>query len=569
MPQFTVIDILHTKRERKPKDRTSDEIIKIDAVNVSFDETTYEFGINEKFSTLVKPKYSDPQKLYDFFSYRLDGFSVDDLKNALGNAATLKRLCAFIGNSEVIMSDVDESAYLFACGNKYRIPFPSAMDNIVHIAQDVFGDCKGCFELMNLARYFDLNFKTSDFETRRVEIMAQVFVKLNEKLLGRDPKQQTSKDVYFTPLYKNILLRNESKYRADCFYAEQEIRILQQAKLGEAFMMLVDMLTELSRNNIRYKLNGAINMSKLAYCAEITDTNVGFPDYYSARFVNPYRSGSIKIPNLSVSIDLSPDDVSAAEKIMRDYANAYATDRTLCAISHADSMAIPNEYALAEKCGLSILDISINPSEELVRFATLKNSTTNRRDINDKKVFEYIQNNTINIFDNAETYLHTLREIKLRNNIEYVILALAVCDSGRMDALKEIAQYQKEDHPFCSYGIDGTLYYSCGVLMYQEQAIRILCELSGCSQFYADTIRKAMAKRDRKALENYKQAFLFGGEDVNGIHFCGCAGNDKIEIGKVWWTWLYETMPKLFLKAHARARAKFFLECAKLQMQSE
>ncbi len=49
-----------------------------------------------------------------------------------------------------------------------------------------------------------------------------------------------------------------------------------------------------------------------------------------------------------------------------------------------------------------------------------------------------------------------------------------------------------------------------GVILYQEQAMRIANEMAGFSLNEADTLRKAMGKKSRETMENYKERFVAG-----------------------------------------------------------
>lgn len=546
-------------------DLSLEEIIEIDAVKLPFDDKSCTFGeIKEKFATLVKPQYYDPQKTYDAVSFKLDGFSADDLKNAPSNTVALKRLREFIGDSKIITWDVDQSAFLFDCAQKHKVSFPNGIGDIEAMAQALFGDVKRRFSLFALARYFDL-----DFEIRRdAEILARVFMKLYDKQCGRDPKQQSAKDICFTPLYREILRDNESVDSTLFVFAESEIRVLQNANLGEAFMMLKDMIGELRKRSIAYRLNGAINMSYLAYCAGITDVKPNYTDDYISRLANPYRNSSLQAPSLCVGVDVESANEKIAVELMREYGRHYDTDRTLFAVQTAEETKTPETYEIAKQSNCSVLDVTVYPSEELTRFTSLQKSVVQPRKISDKDVFDYVQKAPIRTFDNAEKYLKVLQAIKPKNT-NHITLAMAICESGRDDVLEGIIRFREDDRSLRPDGIAAVLYQSCGVFVYQEQAMRILCELSGCSQYFADNIRRAMTKRKIDEIEKYKQAFLFGGEDVYGMHFNGCAVNDKMVVGRNFWSEICEVMPKLFLKAHAYARAEFFIECAKLQMQNE
>ena len=494
-------------------------------------------------------------------------FECEISENSPSLSETLKRLCDFVGDSKIVMFDSSRYGAIRAIGEKYGIEFPVAIDDVVGFAQEeVFGDSKRFFDIRMLSDFFGLDCKADV-----IALTAQLFVKLIEK--QHAPKKPSS-DVCFTPLYSRILRRNELRDSTHGIDAEKEIKILQRASLGEAFMLLVDMLDALRDKGIAYKLNGAVNMSKLAYLVGITEEKPGFYDYYFSRLVNPYKSTKTKAPSLCVSIDVEPKNVQTVVKLMRDFYADYNTNNTLFVVQVTDYVNVPEEYTFAERYNKAILDISVSPSEELARFTAMRKETSNLREISGNDIRKYILSTPIKVFDDAEEYLRILQAInggKIKFSIEEsVALALAVVQSGNKDAEEHIKDFvQSGGKMLRPADIVDALFCSCGFFMYQEQAMRILCELSGCSQYYADNIRRAMTKRDVKALMQYEQAFLFGGEDVDGMRFGGCLKQDRMISGRNYWAEICEVMPKMYLKAHMKARAKFFIDCAKLQMLSE
>lgn len=539
--RFVAVDFVVEQRHR------SAEIVKIDAVKFDVDKVDFNnidaTDINERYTALIKPRKSDRCA---------DGSSFYTLGDAV------ERLYSFVEDCEIVVFDAYAFNTVRKVLDKNGIDFELVTTNVVIFAQELAGDLRRDVSLNRLAEYYGVS-KDDD-----VEMIAKVFLNLIKQ--NNFSEQSQNEGIYYTPLYRQVLRDKEWCGSQQGIKAEMEIKVLQRARLSEAFSMLVDMLGELRDNGIMYRANGAINISKLAYCAGIVDIEMGFYDYYFSRFVNPYRNESIKAPHLSISIDVESLKVESAVELMRELSYHYATDRTLFVVQTADT-GFPDEYAFAERYNKSVLDITVNPSTELERFTALREIAAQTREVKDKEVFDYIQKTPISVFDNADKYFKILSAINARN-INDVTLAIAMCESGREDALDDIIKFRQDGRSLRSDDIATVLHQSCGVFMYQEQGMRILCELSGCSQFYADNIRRAMAKHDIKALEQFKQAFLFGGEDVDGVRFGGCVEKDRMVSGRNYWAEICDVMPKLYLKAHARARAKFFIDCAKLQMQS-
>lgn len=67
-----------------------------------------------------------------------------------------------------------------------------------------------------------------------------------------------------------------------------------------------------------------------------------------------------------------------------------------------------------------------------------------------------------------------------------------------------------------------------GITVYQEQVMLLSQKLAGFSKGQADTLRKAMGKKDRKTLDDLKDVFINGAVD---------RGLDKKKLEKVWTDW--------------------------------
>ncbi len=64
-----------------------------------------------------------------------------------------------------------------------------------------------------------------------------------------------------------------------------------------------------------------------------------------------------------------------------------------------------------------------------------------------------------------------------------------------------------------------------GVIVYQEQVIRIVRDLAGFSLAQADNVRRAMGKKDESLLQSYRKLFIEGGVDENGVAVEGAMAN--------------------------------------------
>ena len=105
--------------------------------------------------------------------------------------------------------------------------------------------------------------------------------------------------------------------------------------------------------------------------------------------------------------------------------------------------------------------------------------------------------------------------------------------------------------------LENILNVTYGVIVFQEQVMTIVRELSGFSRGQADTIRKAMGKKITEILDEYKEYFIHGSGDkvdaktgkkinIKGCVACGINEEDAITI----WNKMYEFAKYAFNKSH-------------------
>ena len=74
------------------------------------------------------------------------------------------------------------------------------------------------------------------------------------------------------------------------------------------------------------------------------------------------------------------------------------------------------------------------------------------------------------------------------------------------------------DHPLLEPILNVT--YGCAI--YQEQVMQIVRDLAGFSMGQSDNIRRAMSKKKKSIMENYRNLFMYGGIDDKGRQIDGC-----------------------------------------------
>jgi DNA polymerase-3 subunit alpha len=101
--------------------------------------------------------------------------------------------------------------------------------------------------------------------------------------------------------------------------------------------------------------------------------------------------------------------------------------------------------------------------------------------------------------------------------------------------------------------LQGILKDTYGVIVYQEQVMKIVQELGGFSMGRADLVRKAMSKKKKAVIEEERQNFVYGNKEL-GIP--GCIANG---ISEEVANHIYDKMESFaayaFNKSHAVAYA--------------
>ena len=197
--------------------------------------------------------------------------------------------------------------------------------------------------------------------------------------------------------------------------------------------------------------------------------------------------------------------------------------------------------------GLRNLDVIVDACD-LIEQTTGKRPDVDSLPLDDKKTFEMLANaDSVGIFQfESEGMRRALRQVK-PTEFEDLIALVALYRPGAMDKIPDYAR-GKADPQSIRYNdvrLEPILGESKGVILYQEQAMRISKELAGFSGARADDLRKAIGKKNREAMASLKDEFFEG---------CVASGTDTKTI-----EWIWEANEKAadysFNKSHAACYA--------------
>src|SRR3989338_2030697 len=198
--------------------------------------------------------------------------------------------------------------------------------------------------------------------------------------------------------------------------------------------------------------------------------------------------------------------------------------------------------------------------DTLARIYVLRNEKVDLDNIplDDKKTFEIFRNgNTTSVFqlesDGMKRYLRELKPTKFED-IE------AMCALYRPGPMELIPTYikrknGKEDIEYIHPKLKPILEETYGVIIYQEQLMKIAQELCGFSLGEADILRKAVGKKIKALLDDQEEKFV-NGAIKNGI---------KKEIAEKIWEWILPFAGYGFNKSHSCAYATIACQTAYLK----
>lgn len=171
--------------------------------------------------------------------------------------------------------------------------------------------------------------------------------------------------------------------------------------------------------------------------------------------------------------------------------------------------------------GLSNLTV-INNTLRIIRRVYETEVAIDRIPLDDEKTYQLLQNgDTTGVFQlessGMKRYLKELKPTEFND----IIAMCALYRPGPLTAgLTDSFVKRKNGQEAVTYAHDkfrGALEPTFGVLVYQEQVMRISKDVSGFSGGDADTLRKAIGKKKRDVMEKMRVQFIEGGETFGGV----------------------------------------------------
>lgn len=191
-------------------------------------------------------------------------------------------------------------------------------------------------------------------------------------------------------------------------------------------------------------------------------------------------------------------------------------------------------------------------------------------DFEDKEVYALIsRGDTEGVFQLESSGMKQFMTELKPEKLEDVIAGISLYRPGPMDQIPRYIENKnhpeniKYEHPLLRPILDVT--YGC--MVYQEQVMQIVRDLAGYSLGRSDLVRRAMAKKKMKVMEEERKNFIYGIKDENGNYVVPGAVNKGVDEDTA--NRLFDEMIDFanyaFNKSHAAAYAVVAFQTAYLK----
>jgi DNA polymerase-3 subunit alpha len=139
-------------------------------------------------------------------------------------------------------------------------------------------------------------------------------------------------------------------------------------------------------------------------------------------------------------------------------------------------------------------------------------------DLFDKKTYDMLSaGKTIAIFQFESEPMQKYLKMLKPTNLEDLTAMNALYRPGPMDNIPEFCARKQGTSPISYLHplMESSLKTTYGIIVYQEQVMQLVRDLAGFSLAQADIMRRAMGKKDAKAMAEQKEAFIEGAVKVN------------------------------------------------------
>ena len=178
--------------------------------------------------------------------------------------------------------------------------------------------------------------------------------------------------------------------------------------------------------------------------------------------------------------------------------------------------------------------------------------------LDDAKTYElFSRGDTVGVFQfESDGMRKWLSELK-PNRFEDLIAMNALYRPGPMDFIPDFIdrKFGRKEIEYDLPGMDEYLAETYGITVYQEQIMLLAQKLAGFTREQADTLRKAMGKKDKKVMVKLEPLFMEGGME---------RGHPEETLKKIWHKWI-DFSQYAFNKSHSACYALLGYQTAYLK----
>ena len=168
--------------------------------------------------------------------------------------------------------------------------------------------------------------------------------------------------------------------------------------------------------------------------------------------------------------------------------------------------------------GLRTLTV-LQDALELIKHDFGKELTLETIPLDDNEVYDMIgRGDTLGVFQLESRGMTSFMKQLKPQSLEDIIAGIALYRPGPMDQIPKYVACRHDaskivyDHPL----LEPILKVTYGCAIYQEQVMQIVRDLAGFSMGQSDNIRRAMSKKKKEIMEQYRNLFIYGGTDDSG-----------------------------------------------------
>lgn len=173
--------------------------------------------------------------------------------------------------------------------------------------------------------------------------------------------------------------------------------------------------------------------------------------------------------------------------------------------------------------GLRTLTV-LQEARDLVKQNYGKDIELERIPLDDPNIFKMIsKGDTVGVFQLESRGMTSFMKQLEPESLEDIIAGISLYRPGPMEQIPKYVDC-KHNPSHISYDhklLEPILNVTYGCAIYQEQVMQIVRDLAGFSMGQSDNIRRAMSKKKKSIMENYRQLFMYGGTDDKGRQIDG------------------------------------------------